>query len=283
MNMLDIRLWLATEAGLFVSIIGVFLAMAALLVVIKPGTRIVRVGVCLLSGAIVVLLVANLFDMKRNYVDIPTVESLDVKLAKSVLIQAGIEPDDILISGYAGVSVSENNSEVKTQSRSGVNRLDSGSISIELACIPYEAQINSLDNPDTSGDSQVTFSEPQTNVTASGLSLIINDCQYFYDGFYHQMPESGLSYSFVEYDQGISGHFSYSRELTDIEYEDWGHGGKILDANGNELDIDASFYATTDGVFAVELPKDMPSGTYTYLLYLFVHDEYCEARIPFTW
>ena len=37
------------------------------------------------------------------------------------------------------------------------------------------------------------------------------------------------------------------------------------------------------GVFAVELPEDMPSGTYTYLLYLFVHDEYCEARIPFTW
>ena len=139
--------------------------------------------------------------------------------------------------------------------------------------------------PEVSNDDSqmIPIETIQTNTTASGLSLIINDCQYFYDGFYHQIPESGSSYSFVEYDQGISGHFSYSRELTDIEYEDWGHGGKILDANGNELDIDASFYATTDGVFAVELPEDMPSGTYTYLLYLFVHDEYCEARIPFTW
>ncbi len=139
--------------------------------------------------------------------------------------------------------------------------------------------------PEVSNDDSqmIPIETIQTNTTASGLSLIINDCQYFYDGFYHQMPESGSSYSFVEYDQGISGHFSYSRELTDIEYEDWGHGGKILDANGNELDIDASFYATTDGVFAVGLPKDMPSGTYTYLLYLFVRDEYCEARIPFTW
>lgn len=135
-----------------------------------------------------------------------------------------------------------------------------------------------------SADSQViSLASIQTNTTSSGLSLVISDCQYFYDGFYHQMPESDSAYSFVEYDQGISGHFSYSRELTDIEYEDWGHGGKILDANGNELDINASFYATTDGVFAVELPEDMPSGTYTYLLYLFVHDEYCEARIPFTW
>lgn len=135
----------------------------------------------------------------------------------------------------------------------------------------------------TDGSQMIPIETIQTNTTSSGLSLSISDCQYFYDGFYHQIPESDSSYSFVEYDQGISGHFSYSRELTDVEYEDWGHNGKILDTNGNELDINASFYATTDGVFAVELPKDMPSGNYIYILCLYLCDEYCEARIPFTW
>ena len=122
----------------------------------------------------------------------------------------------------------------------------------------------------------------QTNTTSSGLSLIVEDCEYFYDGFYHQIPESATSYSFVEFDKGISGHFSYSRELTIAEYEDWGHGGKILDASGNQYEPDGSFYATIDGVFAMEFPEGISKGNYTYLLYLYVAGEYCEARIPFS-
>ncbi len=123
----------------------------------------------------------------------------------------------------------------------------------------------------------------QIGTTSNSLSLFINDCQYFYNGFYYRAPETESSYSYIEYDQGISGHFSYSRELTDIEYATWGHNGEILDADGNKLDIEASFYASSDGIFAISLPKNMPSGNYVYLLRLYMGDEHFEMRIPFTW
>ena len=218
--------------------------------------------------------------MNTNCVDVPRVEGLGTGDAKLALILSGIEADEIHTVGSASVPISDNNTKVNHQDPVGPKRKTNGKINIMLYCVPYD---KTLETENDSTEDKTEASTPPYMNSAGDLSLIIDDYQLFYDGFYHQMPESGSSYSFVEYDQGISGHFSYSRELTDIEYKDWGHGGKILDANGTELDINASFYATTDGVFAVELPKDMPSGTYTYLLYLFVHDEYCEARIPFTW
>ena len=101
-------------------------------------------------------------------------------------------------------------------------------------------------------------------------------------GFYYEMPIDENSYSFVDFDMGISGHFSYSRELTEQEYENWDHGGKILDVNGEEVNINASFFSTFDGVFVVELPEYMPKGDYVYLLYQFINDEYCEVRILFS-
>ncbi len=136
----------------------------------------------------------------------------------------------------------------------------------------------------TDGSQIIPIETIQTNTTSSGLSFIISDCQYFYDDFYYQIPDSDSfqSYSFVEFKQGISGHFNYSRELTNQEHDNWGHGGKILDKNGIECSVDASFYSNSDGIFAVELPENMPKGNYIYILYQFINDEYCEARIPFT-
>ena len=280
MNVLDKRFYLANETELYVAIIGVLLAILALPILRKNISRPKIRTICVASVLVIAVLVVNRVDMNTNCVDVPRVEGLGTGDAKLALILSGIEADEIHTVGSASVPISDNNTKVNHQDPVGPKRKTNGKINIMLYCVPYDKTLETENDPT---EDKTEASTPPYMNSAGDLSLIINDYQLFYDGFYHQMPESGSSYSFVEYDQGISGHFSYSRELTDIEYEDWGHGGKILDANGNELDIDASFYATTDGVFAVELPEDMPSGTYTYLLYLFVHDEYCEARIPFTW
>ena len=280
MNILDIRFYLANETELYVAIIGVLLAILALPILRKNISRSKIKIICFASISVIAILVLNKVDVNINCVDVPSVKEFGTGDAKLALFLSGIEADEIHTVGSANVPVSDNNTKVDHQDPVGPQRKTNGKINILLYCVPYDMTLETENNP--TEDKTEASTPPYMNSTGD-LSLIIDDYQLFYDGFYHQMPESGSSYSFVEFDQGISGHFSYSRELTDIEYEDWGHGGKILDANGNELDIDASFYATTDGVFAVELPEDMPSGTYTYLLYLFVHDEYCEARIPFTW
>ena len=280
MNILDIRFYLANETELYVAVIGVLLAILALPILRKNISRSIIRIICFASVLIIAVLVVNRIDMNTNCVDVPPIEGLGTGDAKLALILSGIEADDIRTVGSASVPISDNNTKVEHQNLKGPQRKINGKINIQLICVPYDMTLETENDP--TEDKTEASAPPYMNSTGD-LSLIIDDYQPFYDGFYHQIPESESSYSFVEFDQGISGHFSYSRELTDIEYEDWGHGGKILNANGTELDIDASFYATTDGVFAVGLPKDMPSGTYTYLLYLFVRDEYCEARIPFTW
>lgn len=152
-------------------------------------------------------------------------------------------------------------------------------MTIELKCIPYDSVPN---DSNFSPENHIVFSEPQSNTSSSGVSIIIKDYEFFENGFYYKMPIDENSFSFVDFDYGISGHFNYSRELTNQEYENWGHGGKILTENGMECSVGATFFSTPDGVFAVELPEDMPKGDYIYVLYQFVNDEYCEARIPFT-
>lgn len=282
MNILNIRFNLANEIGLIVSIIGVVLAMIALPILDKRANRSACRAICSISAIIVVALLANRFDINANYINVPEVKGLSTQIAGYALSNAGIVATDIHLVGDNGISVSENNSKVIDQNICGITKLKNRGLAIVLTCVPYDTQIKTPDiseNPNP----PVIFEKPQTGSTSDDLTLIIDDCQAFFNGFYHEIQETESSYSYIKFDQGISGHFSYSRELTDSEYAKWTHGGKILDQYGNEVNINASFYATMDGIFAVEIPKNMPGGNYIYLLYVFINDEYCEVRIPFTW
>lgn len=281
MSILDIRFWFATEVGLVVSLIGLLLAMIALLIVVSDKNRSARICICLISSLIIVLLIANMFDMHLNYINVPIVGELNTDIAKYMLVEAGFDPNNIRVVGANGISISEKDSKVQTQSISGVKKNTGEGAFIELTCIPYDMYIDS-NNPGVSAENSVTFSTSQSNTTSSGLSLVIEYYEFFTDGFYYKMPIDENSFSFVDFRNGISGSFKYSRGLTDQEYENWGHGGKILNANGEDSNINASFFSTSDGVFAVELPEHMPKGDYVYLLYQFINNEYCEARIPFT-
>lgn len=279
MDILAIRMWLANEYSFVITLLFSLLTIPVIAAAINRIRPLARSFICLISIAIIVLIFYNMLDIQKQYVDIPKVENLDTASAKLMLAQAGVDPNNIFITGYQGIPISENNSKVKEQSKLGIYKNFNNSLTVELKCIPYDSAPN---DSNFSSENSVVFSEPQSNTTSSGVSIIIKDFEFFKNGFYYEMPIDENSFSFVDFDYGISGHFNYSRELTNQEYENWGHGGKILAKNGIEFSINATFFSTPDGAFAVELPESMPKGDYIYVLYQFINDEYCEARIPFT-
>lgn len=76
-----------------------------------------------------------------------------------------------------------------------------------------------------------------------------------------------------------------SRALSEAELVNWFHGGNLYDAAGNEIGVERnypSFWANSDGMFAVEVPEGLTAGTYTYELYQYVGSQYVSDSIDFT-
>lgn len=283
MNILEIRMWFATEYGLVLTIIGILLTIMSFANVINRH-KLLCICICFFSSVTIVLIVFNMIDFQKNYVDIPKVENIDTENAKMMLAQAGVDINNVFVIGDQGTPISENNSKVVKQSECGICKKTNNSLIVELMCVPYDTYTPNSDSndPSSSTKNEIVFSTPQSSTASNDLSIIIKDYEFFENGFYYEMPIDENSFSFVYYKNGISGTFEYSRELTSQEYENWGHGGKILNKDGIECIIDASFFSTSDGIFAIELPEDMPKGDYIYVLYQSINGEYCEAFLPFT-
>lgn len=270
MKILELRYYLATEIGLAVSIIGLVIALLTIFITVKKKTLVARICTVIVTALLVCLLFVNKSDME-NYINVPVVKGMSVEMAEYTLISAGLEDEDIILLNY-DTAILDSTAKIKNQ------------IAPDDPIVPKGTQIilecKSNTYIGTYGENTVIIGS-ENSPSTDDLSIIIEDYELFTDGFYYEMPIDENSYSFVDFNKGISGHFSYSRELTEQEYKNWGHGGKILDANGNESDIDAMFFSTSDGVFAVQLPKYMPKGNYSYLLYQYINDKYYEARISF--
>ena len=121
----------------------------------------------------------------------------------------------------------------------------------------------------------------------NNLSLKINEYSIFSDGYYCEYPdtENPASTCFIDFKTGIYGTFEYSRSLSEAESANWFHGGKLYDATGNEIGIEGnypSFWANSDGMFAVEFPERLMAGTYTYEMYQYVDGQYVSDAINFT-
>lgn len=268
---LELRYNLATDIGLAVSIISLAIALISILVTFKNGKYVGSICVCIITTLLVGLLLFNRGDME-NYTKVPNVETMSVELAKHDLIAAGFIGENILVRNDNAAPL-DSSAEVQKQSEPAGTIVAKDTI-ITLDC-KSDAYMGIYEK-------NTVISGVESNISASGLSIIIKDYELFTNGFHYEMPIDENSYSFVDFDRGISGHFSYSRELTEQEYENWSHGGQILDAIGNETNINASFFSTSDGVFAVGFPEYMPKGDYVYVLYQFLNDQYCEAQIAFT-
>lgn len=275
MSILEVRYNLATEIGLAVSIISLVITFITAFIAIKKKNFVAHLCTVIITALIVGLLLVNQDDMK-NYINVPPVEGMSVEFEIHDLITAGFNEEDIRVSN-GDATITDFTARVE-------NRVIDGTIVPKGTpiIVPNGTQIILECKSDTYigsyGENTVIIGV-ENSPSIDNLSIIIEDYETFTDGFHYEIPNSN---SFVDFDRGISGHFSYSRELTEQEYKNWGHGGKILDTNGKETNIDASFFSTSDGVFAVEFPEHMPKGDYLYLLYQFINDEYYEARISFT-
>lgn len=270
MNILELRYNLATEIGLAVSIISLVVALLTIFITVEKKNLVARMCTIIVVTLLVCLLFVNKNDME-NYINVPFVEGMSVEFAKYDLISVGFTDENILLIND-DATILDSTAKVKKQSILEGTIVAKGT-QIKLEC-KSDAYIGIY------GENTVII-ESESSSSTGDLSIIIEDYELFTDGFYYEMPIDENSYSFVDFDRGISGHFSYSRELTEQEYKNWSHGGKILNANGNESDIDAVFFSTSDGVFAVQLPEYIPKGDYLYILYQFINDKYYETRISF--
>lgn len=104
---------------------------------------------------------------------------------------------------------------------------------------------------------------------------IVNDYYYEYPD-----PDDEDITCFLEFEYGIIGNYIFSWDLSDYEKSTLSHSGRLLDANGNEIN-DVSFWASNDGMFAVEFPANIASGTYVYKLLLYIDGQEYSDEVSF--
>lgn len=143
------------------------------------------------------------------------------------------------------------------------------------------------------GDVKLYFSEgnvseeiPHNTMELPLLTINIENVAFFNDGYYYEYanPQNTSESYIIDFDRGIAGTFSYSRELSAEERENWMHGGKIYDSNGHEVGYSGNyptFWSSPDGKFAVQFPKDIQPGQYVYELYQDINGQQVSDKISF--
>ena len=120
---------------------------------------------------------------------------------------------------------------------------------------------------------------------AGPISISITDYGVRDNFRYEFMMPGDTVLAEIDFGQCLCGRFEYSRELTEAEKEKWARGGHLYDSNGNVIeeteDDYASFFATQDGIFAVEFPQELPDGKYTYELMLVLDDQIVTTTLDF--
>ncbi len=125
-----------------------------------------------------------------------------------------------------------------------------------------------------------------TIVSVTGYGMNSNDATVSYNGYETEVIDAGETYFIEASGLCLYGTLDYSNESFFSDYE--GHGGKIYDSNGNEIEwsditnhknisendymseYNLTFYSDpNDKVFCVGLPDDITPGTYTIELYQF--------------
>ena len=272
MSIQSLRFILSGEIGNITAIAGMALSITVMLIPSQAAHQKLKNGIAVMFSIIVLFLLWNTYSM-RNQLKMPLVENLTVNTANYTLYEAGFDKDTITVKSGDGTVVSSQ-SIVQTQS------IPKGMIipkdtQIELICA--SENVYSDENPVYEiNEKEEVFSSD------NDLSIIIDDYHVFSNGFYYEMPIDENQVAFVDFTEGIAGHFSYSRELTETEIDNWGHGGMIVNEQGQDCSGDGLFFASIEGVFAMQFPSDLPGGNYSYVLYQYLDNQYCEVRIPFT-
>lgn len=199
----------------------------------------------------------------NDYNELPDVVGMSNENAVQSLQELGFETESISKVG----SISDNSKVVEVYSENGWIEKKGSKITLIV-----ETQRTVKE------DTQIEISEIIQD-TNSIQRLVIDDYDFFNDGYYYEEP---TEHWFISFSTGISGTFHYEKELTEDEKSTWGHGGSLYDSTGNEID-GASFWSDISGHFAMELPVSLPSGTYTYVIRQYINNipyyAYIEFRI----
>lgn len=262
---------LAGEAGFLIGAVSLLISLITLWPKEgEPSRKAVAICISIVGAALIVNYAYVKFIDKREYAEVPNVESLSYENAQLVLRQNGWTELPDMRQGVLG----SDSRVIRQEPEAGLFAARGTQIRLILSNDNFTAP--QPEAPNVSADSNTT--EP--------LSLTITDYALT-DSFHYEEPDPNLPGSnwIIDFQAGISGTFSYSRELTEQEKENWGHGGKLYDSNGNEIGVEGNyprFWSGMNGMFAVEFPKNMAPGTYTYELYQVIDGQVVSNRIAFT-
>ena len=187
------------------------------------------------------------------------------------------------------VHVSESVTEIGPEAFSGCDNLAEVVIPASVVTIGEKA----FDNSHNITITTVEGSCADTYAKANGISVQYVDALTveitevgIHNSYYKEYPDpdgTGAT-CLIQLEKGISGKFSYSRELTQSELNDWWHSGILYDAEGNRLETGADFrwWAISSGDFAAQLPAGLKAGNYIYELLLTINGKSYSLKSPFT-
>ena len=117
----------------------------------------------------------------------------------------------------------------------------------------------------TSNETDLVNEVPEGKAKSLSIISIENVENYHYE---YPDPDNESINCILDIPYGIMGHYELSWELTN--QEEVFHSGKLYDSDGNEVQ-GIKAWASSDGMFAAELPNDMEPGTYEYELDLIIN------------
>lgn len=259
MDMIGIRFILFEEAGFVLGVVSLLLS----LLTFSRGLEKLKRWFAGLMAVITIVLLGNYVDLRyihpMEMCEVPNVEGIRFTTAQEIIRSRGLIERPIRVASKEYLY--RENPEVFMQRPAAGTKVEKNSVII------------------------LSFEEIHvSNEDHSVLSIDIENWEHFNNGFYYEYPnpKDKESNIVIDFDSGISGSFKYSRPLTELEQANWFHGGRLCDTDGNEVGYEGnypSFWSNPEGTFAVEFPKDLPSGMYTYELYLYVDGQYVSDSI----
>ncbi len=104
------------------------------------------------------------------------------------------------------------------------------------------------------------------------------------ENLHYDFPDPGnnsLTCS-IDFPLAVFGEYSFSWDLSEQEKKSLRNSGRLFRDNGEEV-ADINFWATSDGVFAAGIPKDLLPGPYSYKLILSINDVEYSDTISFNY
>lgn len=248
----ELRYTLFDEAEVILGIVSFLLGVITFVNVNET----LKKRLAIYSTILTVLIAANYVDLKYFHPvemhEVPAITGMRYTSAQEVLRSHGFVEKPV---GYASEElIFEENPIVYAQSPLAGNTISKGS---EVFLTFQENTISAA------------------NKNNSTLSIQIDSYKLFVNGFHYEYPDpqNPERTLLLDFNTGISGTYKYSRDLTENEYTNWFHGGKLYDEFGNEVGSEGNyptFWSNPNGMFVCEFPSDLKPGTYKYELYQYI-------------